>query len=152
MTTPTSIDTDCPFSNRYHQPLPRGLREAARGMSWEDFRDAYAPPADLAVDTMTCRHAPDGSVQLTVGLRRAGTRMHLTAEGAGPVAATTALLYRLGRPVEVLEFHQLAVAEGTATFLRTGDGRTGRQHWNFAIAHDPDESAARALVGAATRD
>lgn len=134
---------DCPFFRRYGQHLPRGLRESARGLSWERFHDTYAPRTRPAA--LRCRRLPGGDSTVDAILRTDGGARSGT--GSGPIGAATELLHSAGRRVEVLEFHQLRVAEGVATLLRTGTSLDSAGRWTFTLAQDSAESAVRALIG-----
>ncbi len=143
--------TDDPFFARYGEHLPRGLRESARGLTWAEFCDAYGPSHGLTVEFLTWCRTRGGSIEIELTLADDGARTGCAARGSGPISAATDLLYRRGLAIEAIEFHQLLVAEGVATFLRTVSptSRTPAR-WSFAIAHDAVESAVRALIAGAS--
>ncbi|KAA0021446.1 alpha-isopropylmalate synthase regulatory domain-containing protein [Antrihabitans cavernicola] len=137
-----------PFAHRFGVSLPRDLARAGGGMTWTDFVEAYAPtagPVRLSSWTEMRRTAGLPEFEATLGIddRISSTRI----EAAGPIAALTAILYDAGYGVEILSFHQRAVAVGLATFVLCE--RAGRCQWAFAIHSDHTESALRAIIAGA---
>lgn len=138
-------------------PLPRGLREQAAQLSWEDFVTAYGhAQGPLRLGRWACldgerpatRLGPQGrtyQATITVG-GRIGT---CTAAANGPIAALTTMLHEQGVTVEMLRFHQLGCGDQTATFIHGSDGR--RAAWAVGFAADPAESALDAIITCANR-
>ncbi|GAA4388562.1 alpha-isopropylmalate synthase regulatory domain-containing protein [Tsukamurella soli] len=148
--TVTELTSTDPFADRFGESLPCGLRQSARGLTWPAFRDAYSLPADVTLESLTCRPRPGGAVEVTVTLTADGARTTATGRGTGPISAATDLLYQSGLDVEAVEFHQIHIAEGVATFIRSVSAtRDTAARWSFAIAPDPGQSAVRALVAGA---
>lgn len=128
-TTITPTITGPRFADFFDTPLPRGLRELAGDMSWDDVAATFgsgAGPVSLSDRTVTA----------------------LAAEPA-PIAAVTALLYDAGIAVEMLNFHQLRAGGQTATFIRGTDGM--RTQWAIGWSESATESALRAFVACANR-
>jgi len=136
-------------------PLPRGLREDARTMSWSTFTATYAPNSGpLRLGQWHCADTgrPVGRLgprtfQATLTL---GERIETaTATASGPVAALTAMLYDHGVAVEMLRFHQLRSDDTTATFIQGSDG--SRAEWAMGYSDDPTQSALSAVIACANR-
>jgi hypothetical protein len=138
-------------------PLPRGLREDAKTMSWSTFTATYAPSVGpLRLGQWECidgerpatRLGPQArTFRATLGL---GDRVETaTATATGPVAALTAMLYEHGIAVEMLGFHQLRSDNKTATFIRGTDGC--RAEWAMGWSEDPTQSALCAVIACANR-
>lgn len=73
----------------------------------------------------------------------------LTAAAGGPIAALTAMLHECGMTVEIVRFHQMRSATGTATFIRGGDG--ARTEWAMGWSDDATQSGLRAVIACANR-
>lgn len=160
----TPSDDPCPtgvaaawFGGHFGCPLPRGLREQAGGMSWENFAATYAPnsgPLRLGHWACTDTARPAGRLGPQLRNFRAmiadGDRISTsTAAASGPVAALTAMLHERGIAVETLRFHQMRSAEYTATFVCGTNGV--RSEWAMGWADDPTQSALRAVITCANR-
>ncbi|GAB1811916.1 homocitrate synthase [Mycobacterium sp. MUNTM1] len=145
------------FGERFGVALPRGLREQAQAMSWEGFVATYGRNAGpLRLGDWQC--AEDGRAATRLGPQprdyRAviaeGDRIStVTAAASGPIAALTAMLHERGIAVEVVKFHQMRSATGSATFIRGSDGV--RTEWAMGWADDPTHSALRAVIACANR-
>src|SRR5438309_10791587 len=122
-----------PLSKPLSKPLPtlpRGLRERAEAMTWENFVATYshtAGPLRLGQWACTDAERPPGRLgpqarnfraMIAVG-DRIGTS---TAAAGGPIAALTAMLHERGIGVETLRFHQMRCGDATATFIRGSNG------------------------------
>ncbi|MHA3022809.1 homocitrate synthase [Mycobacterium sp. BMJ-28] len=116
------------FADFFDTPLPRGLRELAGDMSWDDVAATFSSAGPL--------HLDEQAVSL------------LTAAPA-PLAALTAMLYEQGIAVEILDFHQLRAGGQTATFIRGTDGL--RTEWAIGWSERGGESALRAFIACANR-
>jgi hypothetical protein len=134
-------------------PLPRGLREQARGMSWDGFIAAYGHrTGPLRLGQWECTDsrrlgAQTRTYQATLAVGdRIGTAR---AAACGPIAALTAMLYERGIAVEMLRFHQLQMGTETVTFICGTDG--ARDEWAMAWATDATQSALRAMIACANR-
>lgn len=154
MTLFPATSTTPPFADKFGVPLPRGLREQAGAMSWENLLACYghAPgPVRLGQWARTdgagrLRPQPR-NYQATIAI---GDRIDTaTASANGPLAALTAMLYERGVGVEMLRFHQLPCGDHTATFIEGCDGRHAR--WAVGWSADPTRSALSAMVTCANR-
>ncbi|MDX1874636.1 homocitrate synthase [Mycolicibacterium sp. 120266] len=117
------------FADFFDTPLPRGVRELAGDMSWDDVATTFGSgpgPATLSAPALAA----------------------LAAEPA-PIAAVTAMLYDAGIAVELLNFHQLRAGGQTATFIRGTDG--ARTQWAIGWSESATESALRAFIACANR-
>lgn len=150
--------TDQPdASPRFCAPLPRGLRDDARAMSWSAFTARYSPsggPLRLGAWTCDDAHRPPTRLGAQPRSFRAslalGDRIEtVTAQASGPVAALTAMLHDRGIGVEMTGFHQLRSGDHTATFVRGGDGR--HDQWAMGWAQDATDSALFAVIACANR-
>ncbi len=125
----TTTFTGPRFADFFDTPLPRGLRELAAGMSWDDVAATLGSSAGrLSLDDRTFASL---------------------AVAPGPLAALTAMLYEWGIAVEMLNFHQLRAGGQTATFIRGTDGT--HTEWASGWSEYPTESALRALLAWANR-
>lgn len=144
------------FADFFDAPLPRGLRDLAAEMSWDDVAATFgsaAGPVSLE------RWEEDGRAPHTIGGRRGITYRATIAVGervatssvtaAGPLAALTAILHERGIAVEMLNFHQLRAGGQTATFIRGTDGV--HTEWAIGWSECPNLSALRAVVACANR-
>lgn len=151
--TSTTSWADTHFADICHTPLPRGLREKARGMSWDGFLVAFGHSAGpLRLDQWECTDAQrlgpqvrDYRATLAVG-EQIGIAH---AAASGPIAALTAMLYDRGIAMEMLSFHQSQMGRDTVTFIRGTDG-VGDE-WAMGWAEDATQSALRAMVAVANR-
>ncbi|MGJ6125385.1 homocitrate synthase [Mycolicibacterium sp. Y3] len=116
------------FADFFDTPLPRGLRELAGDMSWDDVAATFSGAGPLGLDDRTAA---------------------ALASAPAPLAALTARLYEQGCAVEMLNFHQLRAGGQTATFIRGTDG--ARTEWAIGWSESPTESALRAFVACANR-
>ena len=128
MSTLTTTFTGPRFADFFDTPLPRGLRELAGDMSWDDVAATFAGTGPLTLDEQT-------SAALVAA--------------PGPLAALTALLYEQGFAVEMLGFHQLRAGGQTATFIRGTDGL--RTEWAIGWSECATQSALRAFIACANR-
>jgi hypothetical protein len=142
------------FGDQFGAPLPRGLREQAEHMSWENFVATYGHTAGpLRLGQWSCtdterRLGPQArNFQAVIAV---GDRISTSnAAASGPVAALTAMLYERGIGVEMLKFHQMRSGDYTATFICGSDGI--RAEWAMGWADDPTQSALRAIIACANR-
>ena len=126
-------------------------------MSSDAFHATYAPTfGPLRLGQWQCTDARRPATQLGPQARNyqatiaIGDRISTsTAEGSGPVAALTAMLYDRGIAVEMLKFHQLRAGDSVATFIRGTDG--ARTEWAMGLSEDPTQSALRAVISCANR-
>jgi hypothetical protein len=136
-------------------PLPRGLREDAKAMSWSTFAATYAPSAGpLRLGQWQCADSGRSATRLGPRTFQAtlavGDRIETAVATAnGPVAALTAMLHELGVSVEMLRFHQLRSGGTTATFIRGTNGC--RVEWAMGCSEDPTQSALSAVIACANR-
>jgi hypothetical protein len=137
-------------------PLPSGLREDAKAMSWSTFTATYSPTGgplrlgqwECADNRPATRLGPQPrTFQATLAL---GDRIETASAAAGgPVAALTAMLHDRGVAVEMLRFHQLESDGQTATFIQGSDGQ--RCEWAMGWSEDATQSALRAVIACANR-
>ena len=145
------------FGHHFGTALPRGLREQAEAMSWENFTATYshtAGPLRLGHWACTDAERPAGRLgpqarnfraMIAVGDRISTSR----ASAGGPIAALTAMLHERGVTVETLRFHQMRSGGITATFIRGSNGI--RAEWAMGWSEDPTQSALRAVIACANR-
>jgi hypothetical protein len=137
--------------------LPRGLREEAGAMSWENFVATYGPtagPLRLGHWACTDTERPSGRLGPQARNFRAMIAVgdHIgtsTAAASGPIAALTAMLHERGITLETLKFHQVPSGSHTATFIHGTNGI--RAEWAMGWSEDPTRSALRALIACANR-
>ena len=145
------------FAARMDAPVPRGLRQEADAMSFEEFHDEYASSTGpLRLGNWQCTDARRPSTRLGPQARHyqatlaIGDRIDTSSAAAcGPVAALTAMLYDHGIAVEMTAFHQVPAGEHTATFIRGSNG--ARSRWAMGWSDDPTQSALRAVIACANR-
>ena len=118
-------------------------------MAWPEFVETFGGDCgEVALERWsTARGTIPGTFTYDAELVVAGRRRSFQVVDTGPIAALTAMLYETGRGVEILSFHQRAVADGTATFMHCE--RDGRRRWATAIADSTTDSALSALIVAA---
>lgn len=145
------------FGERFGVALPLGLREQADAMSWAGFVATYGRnTGPLRLGHWQC--ADDGRAATRLGPQARAFRAVIavgdristvTAAASGPIAALTAMLHERGLTIEIVKFHQMQSATGSATFIRGSDGV--RAEWAMGWADDPTESALRAVIACANR-
>jgi len=156
-TSATSAPPPPPFAARIHAPMPRGLREEADAMSFEEFLAEYGSSSGpLRLGQWECIDAQRPATRLGPQARNYQATLAVgdsistsTASASGPVAALTEMLYDRGIAVEMTAFHQLPAGEHTATFIRASDG--SRSEWAMGLSDDPTQSALRAVIACANR-
>jgi hypothetical protein len=156
-TTSATSAAPLPFAARIDAPMPRGLREEADAMSFEEFLDQYASSSGpLRLGQWECIDAQRPATRLGPQARHYQATLAVgdsistsTAAASGPVAALTEMLYDRGIAVEMTAFHQLPAGEHTATFIRASDGL--RSEWAMGLSDDPTQSALRAVIACANR-
>jgi hypothetical protein len=133
--------------------LPRGLREEADSMSFDEFRATYASTSGpVRLGNWECadgnRLGPQArNYRATIAV---GDRISTaTAAASGPIAALTAMLYDRGVAVELMKFHQVESEDGIATFVRGTDGSAAE--WAMGVSDDATQSALRAMIACANR-
>jgi hypothetical protein len=137
--------------------LPRGLREEAGAMSWENFVATYGPAAGpLRLGHWACTDTERSSRRLGPQARNfraliaAGDHISTsTAAASGPIAALTVMLHERGITLETLKFHQVRAGSHTATFIHGTNGI--RAEWAMGWSEDPTQSALRAVIACANR-
>lgn len=142
------------FAEHFGAPLPRGLRESADTMSWEDFAGSYGRTAGpLRLGHWACT---DGELRSGPQARNFRAMIAVgdsintaTAAASGPIAALTAMLHKRGIAVEILSFHQFCAEGHTATFIRGANGTD--TDWALGWSDDADQSALRAVIACANR-
>ena len=141
----TRSEESDPFFERFGQQLPRGLREEAQGMSWQEFIGTYG-----RIDTHHIRHLSQEKIGLGTFRFEAdidGTHREIVA--TGPINACTNLLSDMGRRIEILNFHQYRVFEGTVTFIRATNNR--ETCWAVGFGPSQELSAASVMSAASCR-
>ncbi len=140
------------FADFFDAPLPRGLRDLAAEMTWDDVAATFgcsAGPVRLLswdrADQAYGRHTHTYTATIAVGDRITAC----TATSAGPLGALTAMLHECGVRIEMLNFHQMRAGGQTATFIRSTAGVDAR--WAIAWSECPHQSALRAVVASANR-
>jgi hypothetical protein len=126
-------------------------------MSWEAFLAEYAPSSGpLRLGHWACTDAQRPATRLGPQARNyeatlaIGDRISTSSAAAsGPIAALTAMLFDRGIALEMTAFHQVPAGEHTATFIRGSDG--AHSEWAMGLAHDPTQSALRAVIACANR-
>jgi hypothetical protein len=145
------------LGHHFGAALPRGLREQAEAMSWEDFVATYSQTAGpLRLGHWACTDAERPAGRLGPQARNframiaVGDRISTsTAAASGPIAALTAMLHERGITVETLKFHQMRSGECTATFICGSNGI--RSEWAMGWSEDSTQSALRAVIACANR-
>lgn len=145
------------FGDRFGVALPLGLREQADAMSWASFVATYGRNAGpLRLGHWQCADDARGAARLGPQPRdfraviAVGDRISsVSAAASGPIAALTAMLHERRITVEIVNFHQMRSAAGSATFIRGGDGV--RTEWAMGWADDPTQSALSAVIACANR-
>jgi hypothetical protein len=138
--------------------LPRGIREEANGMTWDNLIAEYGHTTSgpVRLGQWECTDAARAASRLgpqarnyqatiAVGDRIATSR----AAASGPVAALTEMLHERGIFVEMLTFHQMPSGDELATFIRGTDGL--RSEWAIGFSEDATQSALRAVIACANR-
>jgi hypothetical protein len=156
-TTSATSAAPLPFAVCIDAPTPRGLRQEADAMSFEEFLVEYASSSGpLRLGHWECTDAQRPATRLGPQARHYQATLAVgdsistsTAAASGPVAALTEMLYDCGIAVEMTEFHQLPAAEHTVTFIRASDGL--RSQWAIGLSDDPTQSALRAMIACANR-
>jgi hypothetical protein len=145
------------FADVFDAPIPRGLRELTRGMTWSEvdfiLGSAGGP---VRLGQWQCTDSIRGSGPLGPQLRNFSATLAIgdriatsIVAAAGPIAALTAMLYARGIAIEMLNFHQLRSGEHTATFIRGSNG--AREEWAMGWSTDATQSALQAVVASANR-
>jgi hypothetical protein len=137
--------------------MPKGLRQEADAMSFDDFYEEYASSSGpLRLGNWQCTDVERPSARLGAQARHyqatlaIGDRIGTSSAAAcGPVAALTEMLYGLGIAVEMTAFHQVPAGDHIATFVRGSDGAQSR--WAMGWSDDPTQSALRAVIACANR-
>ena len=144
------------FGDHFGVAVPRGLREQADAMTWENFVTTYghtAGPLRLGHWACTDTERPGRLGPQARNFRAMiavdDCLLTSTAAASGPIAALTAMLHERGIAIETLKFHQMTSDEGTATFICGSDGL--RTEWAIGLSEDPTQSALRALIACANR-
>lgn len=140
------------FADFFDAPLPRGLRDLAGEMSWDDVAATFgssAGPVHLRhwehAEHTHGRQAHTYRATIAIGDRVAAS----SATASGPLGALTAMLYERGISVEMLNFHQRRAGGQTATFIRGTDGVA--TEWAIGWSECANQSALRAVIACANR-
>ncbi|OBI08716.1 homocitrate synthase [Mycobacterium scrofulaceum] len=164
MTIPERLDPStnqtgpCPatawFTRQFGAPLPRGLREQAGAMCWEDFVTTYAHAGGpVRLGSWACMDTarrPGPQARNFEAVIAVGDRISTsTAAATGPIAALSAMLHERGMPVEIVKFHQVQSGGRTLTFVCGSNG--ARAEWGMGWSDDSTQSALRAVIACANR-
>lgn len=147
--------SDDPFRARFGHRLPRGLRQEARGMNWQKFKDTYSPTnGPVQIKNFEATRGTLGRWNFNADLSltdKDGRTRTFTQEitAMGPVSACTNLLADAGYRVEIVEFHQFEIFEATATFVYAGHNND--HVWTMGFGQTPEASVLSALACAANR-
>jgi hypothetical protein len=137
--------------------LPRGLREQAGAMSWENFIATYGHTAGpVRLGHWACTDTEGPTKRLGPQSRNFRALIAVgdclsssTASASGPIAALTAMLHERGIAIETLRFHQMDSDECTVTFICGSHGI--RTEWAMGLSEDATQSAVHALIACANR-
>lgn len=139
-----------PFQERFGGlPLPRDLREEARGMDWSLFRAMYSPEPMLAISNLESTDGRFGAEVTRHSKTRPSRICFRETDATGPVSACTRILAAEGCPIEILSFHQIPIFQATATIIRAHHG--SRTEWAVGFGATNETSIAHAMSCAATR-
>ena len=146
---------DDPFRARFGHRLPRGLRSEACGMEWSMFMETFCEgPGGLSLLSIATERLRAGRKEYTITLsdRRqpiGERKSQHTIISTGIVGSMSQILAEGGRRVEILEFHQYAIFEATATILYCCHNDT--RVWAVGFGSTPDSSIASAMITAANK-
>ncbi|WP_182358283.1 alpha-isopropylmalate synthase regulatory domain-containing protein [Tomitella gaofuii] len=139
-----------PFAARYGRPLPKGMRDAAAHMGWDEFAATFRPAhGPLELLDFTARRAGSGCRTITARLRIDGETHTVEATGVGTISAMTAIVYAAGHPLEINAFHQQRAGAAIATFVECSRGYQRR--WAMGIGESTAASIVDAFIAAANR-
>ncbi|MEM6109949.1 homocitrate synthase [Mycobacterium sp. 050272] len=150
-------DANAWFGDHFGVAVPRGLRDQASAMTWENFVSTYGQTAGpLRLGQWVCADTDRPTGRLGPQARNFRATIAVgdclrtsTAAASGPIAALTAMLHERGIAIETLKFHQMASNGCTATFICGSDGI--RTEWAVGLSQDPTQSALSALIACANR-
>ena len=105
------------FSSQVQAVMDVQGKELTSADIWGLLREAYhLGDGDVAINDQHIDEQPDGRVRLALQLRAAGQQLALRGEGNGPVDAFVVALQRAtGVAIEVLDYHEHAIAKGPGT-------------------------------------
>ncbi len=134
---------------RFARPLPTGLRDEARGMSWQRFTDEYAAPGTVRLGSWSVVPTRGDLVECRATIAVADRIMSCGATAAGPLGAMTSILGDLGVPIQIDRLHQRELDGTFATFLLCAND--WRRAWSYGEGATGDEAAIAALIAGANR-
>ncbi len=105
------------FSSQVQAVMDVQGKELTSADIWGLLREAYhLGDGDVAISDQHIDEQPDGRVRLALQLRAAGQQLALRGEGNGPVDAFVDALQRAtGVGIQVLDYHEHAIAKGPGT-------------------------------------
>lgn len=138
-----------PAANHFTAPLPRGLRDVADALNWDNFYATYACSGAIRLGSWSSVPGRGGLTDYRATIAVGDRICTSSTTASGPIGALTAMLHEHGIPVEMLNFHQLPAGGQTATFIRGTDG--AHTEWALGWAECPNQSALRAVIACANR-
>ena len=105
------------FSSQVQAVMDVQGKELTSADIWGLLREAYhLGDGDVAISDQHIDEQPDGRVRLALQLRAVGQQLALRGEGNGPVDAFVDALQRAtGVGIQVLDYHEHAIAKGPGT-------------------------------------
>lgn len=156
ITSPRSASAERPLTapsdaanHHFRSPLPRGLRDVACALSWDNFRATYACAGDLRLGSWTAHPGHGGLTDYHATIDVGPRKRSLRESATGPIAALTAMLHALGRPVEIITLHHQRTDDGFASFVLCDLG--GIKTWGLGLDDAAESANVRAMISAVNR-
>ncbi|GAA1457714.1 hypothetical protein [Williamsia maris] len=143
---PTSSD---PAEAHFRSPLPRGLRDVAHALSWDNFYATYACAGGIRLGSWSATPGRGGLTDYQATIAVGDRIWSLRESSTGPIGAVTAMLHALGTPIEIVSLHHQRTVDGYAGFVLC-DVR-GISSWGLGVDETSEAAYAKAMISAVNR-
>ncbi|GAA1482104.1 hypothetical protein GCM10009624_25440 [Gordonia sinesedis] len=118
-------------------------------MTWQQFTDEYGTAGAIRLGNWSVAPQASDMIECRATIAFDDRIMSMSATASGPVGAMTSILYDIGAPVQIVQFHQRRADDRITTILLCENDN--RQCWAYGDGNTGDEASLNALIAGANR-
>ncbi len=138
-----------PAANHFTAPLPRGLRDVADALNWDNFYATYACSGAIRLGSWSSVPGRGGLTDYRATIAVGDRIWSLRESATGAIAAVTAMLHTLGRPVEIVSLHHQRTVDGCAGFVLCESHEISS--WGLGVDETWEAAYVKAMIAAINR-
>lgn len=149
MTAPHVPPTADAAASHFASPLPRGLRDVAHALSWDNFYATYACAGGTRLGSWSARPGRGGLTDYHATIAVGDRIWSLRESATGAIGAVTAMLHALGTPIEIVTLHHQRTTDGYAGFVLCES--RGISSWGLGVDATSEAAYVKAMISAINR-